>query len=442
MQVITRFAPSPTGMLHVGNARTALVNFLYARKYSGKFILRIDNTDNERNTDEYQNAIIKDLRWLGLNWDLTFSQLERLQRYENAKQYLINIGRLYECYESSEVLEVKRRCQLASGHPPIYDRSALKLTFDQKEQLKAQGRKPHYRFLIDHKSIMWHDLIKGEIRYEGANISDPIVVREDGTMTYMLCSTVDDIEYDISHIIRGEDHITNTAIQMQMFESLGSVAPQFGHLSLVKTRDDKISKRKSGFEISNLKDQYIEPMAINSFLALIGTSNNVSIYSNLESLIRGFDITKFSTNSVLYNEDDLVKLNHKLIINMEYKDVRDKLVEIGIQNVTEEFWLAVRPNIDKIQDVKTWWNICYKPSLAENQDKDFLSYACKLLPSGELNSNSWNCWIKEIVAKTNRKGKMVFMPLRLALTGVEYGPELKYLLPLIGRTEVEKRLLR
>lgn len=280
MTVITRFAPSPTGKLHIGNVRVALVNWLYAQKYNGNFILRIDDTDRDRSKVEYREAIIKDLQWLGINWNNSFLQSTRFNKYEAAKQYLISSGRLYECYETPEMLEIERKRQLTSGYPPIYSRKSLELTTAQKAQLQAEGYKVHYRFLIDrNKPIIWNDLIKGEIKYDGSNISDPIVIKEDGTMIYMLCSVIDDIEYRISHIIRGEDHITNTAIQIQIFEALGAAIPQLGHLSLIKSDSGKISKRIGGFTIDYLRDQLgIEPMSVNNLLALSGTSNNVDAY--------------------------------------------------------------------------------------------------------------------------------------------------------------------
>lgn len=446
MTVITRFAPSPTGKLHIGNVRVALVNWLYAQKYNGNFILRIDDTDRDRSKVEYHEAIIKDLQWLGINWNSSFLQSTRFNKYAAAKQYLISSGRLYECYETPEMLEIERKRQLTSGYPPIYSRKSLELTTAQKVQLQAEGYKVHYRFLIDrNKPIIWNDLIKGEIKYDGSNISDPIVIKEDGTMIYMLSSVIDDIEYRISHIIRGEDHITNTAIQIQMFEALGAAIPQLGHLSLIKSDSGKISKRIGGFTIDYLRDQLgIEPMAVNNLLALSGTSNNVDAYFSLESLITKFDLSAFSKSTIIYNENELVTLNHKLLVNTEYDAIKHKLTAIGLSDVTKEFWLAVRHNLNILNDIKIWWQICYLPTLDkfQEQDAEFLKLAAELLPSGKLTDNSWDDWVQNIIKATNRRGKALFMPLRLALTGITYGPELKYLLPLIGGEEVRARLLR
>ncbi|KJV54662.1 glutamate--tRNA ligase [Orientia chuto str. Dubai] len=446
MTVITRFAPSPTGTLHIGNIRIALVNWLYAKKYNGRFILRIDDTDQKRSKIEHYEGIIKDLKWLGLGWDSCFFQSSRFNKYEVVKKHLISTGRLYECYETPEMLETERKRQLNSGCPPIYNRKSLQLTTAEKAKLQAKGYKAHYRFLMNNsKPIIWNDLIKGEIKYDSANISDPIVIKEDGTMIYMLCSVIDDIEYKISHIIRGEDHITNTAIQIQMFEALDAIIPQLGHLSLIKSNSGKISKRIGGFTIDYLRDKLsIEPMSINNLLALSGTSNNVSAHCNLESLITKFDLSAFSKSTIIYNENELITLNHKLLINTEYDDIKDQLAAIGLSEVTQEFWLAVRNNLNTLNDIKIWWQICHSPRFTEiqEQDKDFLTIAAKLLPSGKFTINSCDDWIQNIIKATNRSGKALFMPLRLALTGIKHGPELRDLLPLIGEKEVKTRLLR
>ena len=441
MTVITRFAPSPTGMLHIGNVRTALINWLYAKKHGGKFILRIDDTDTERNKKEYEEAIIRNMKWLGLHWDLTFSQSTRIEKYNAIKQQLITSGRLYECYETQDELEVKRKLQLAANKPPLYDRASLKLTEAQKEAYKAQGRRPHYRFLLDRTPIVWNDMVKGRVQYDAVHISDPVLVRENGTMTYMICSTVDDIEYKISHIIRGEDHVTNTAIQIQMFEALGATPPSFGHLSLVTTKDEKMSKRKGGFEIEALQhEDGLEPMAINSFLATIGTSGPVAAMRTLAELVTAFDISAFSKSPTTYLPEELERLNHKILISLEYSDIKNRLMEIGAEYIDEAFWLAVRPNLKKLSEVKHWWNICkYNPNVS-GLDTEYLAISAKLLPEGVLGENSWHEWTKSIATNTGKSGKDLFMPLRLALTGAESGPELKYILPLIGREEVLRRL--
>lgn len=441
MNVITRFAPSPTGMLHIGNARTALINWLYARAHGGKFILRIDDTDLERSKPEYEKAIISDLKWLGFDWDDTFSQSSRMSKYEIVKEQLIKSGRLYECYETAEELDVKRKLQLASHKPPIYDRASLSLTDEQKDKFKEQGRKPHYRFRMSDSAIKWNDMVKGPMSYESNHIGDPILVRGDGTMTYMICSTVDDIEYNISHILRGEDHLTNTAIQIQIFEALGASLPSFGHLSLVHQREGKISKRVGGFEISSLRDiDGIEAMTINSFFSTIGTSEPVKIFDNMSGLVENFDINKFSKSPTTYLPEELDRLNHKFVISLEYKDIKDRLLEIGDEHITEDFWLAVQPNLQKLKELKDWWSICHHTPEVEGLDVTFLKKAAELLPDGEITQDTWHEWTKKVAVSTGRSGKDLFMPLRLALTGMDHGPELKNLLPLIGRDSILARL--
>lgn len=438
-QIITRFAPSPTGFLHVGNARTALVNWLFAKKIGGKFLLRIDDTDLARSDKKYEDAIIRDLEWLELKWDLTFKQTSRLSDYAKAKEFLVNSGRLYPCYETSEELEIKRKLQLSRGLPPIYDRAALNLTREQIEAYEQAGRKPHYRFFINDSEIKWEDMVKGSISYQGSHLSDPIIIRADGTMTYMLCSTVDDIDYNISHIIRGEDHVSNTAIQIQMFEAFGKKIPQFGHLSLVKTRDDKISKREGGFEISSLKENGLEPMAINSFFAIIGSATPVVPCSNLQELIEKFDIKLYSKSPTTYLPEELYLLNHKLVINLEFMQVKNRLAEMGLEQINEQFWYAVRPNLQKLSDIKQWWDICQKPVQAKVEDASLLNIAANTLPE-VIDHEAWGNWTKLIAAESGKKGKDLFLPLRLALTGLENGPELKNLLPLLSRNEILTRL--
>lgn len=438
-QIITRFAPSPTGKLHIGNVRTALINWLYAKKHNGQFILRMDDTDVARNKDEYKEAIKNDLKWLGLEWDSSFNQSSRLDKYELAKQDLLKKNRLYPCYETPEELEIKRKLQLSRGKPPIYDRSSLNLTKNQIAAYEAEGRTPHYRFLINDSEIQWNDLVKGSIKYQGAHLGDPVIIRADGSMTYMLCSTVDDIEYKTSHIIRGEDHVSNTAVQIQMFEAMGSTPPAFGHLSLVKSKDDKISKRLGGFDIESLKHDSIEAMAINSFLAFIGSSLPVSACNKLEDLIEQFDITKYSKSPTTYMPEELEIINHKLIINYEFKDAQNYLKDTNLDKIDEQFWLAVRPNLKKMSDLKEWWQICYAPTKVKTEDPQLLVIAADTLPE-RINENTWKEWTRQIGSDSGKKGKELFMPLRLALTGQTTGPELQKLLPLLSREEILKRL--
>ncbi|WCR57007.1 glutamate--tRNA ligase [Rickettsia asembonensis] len=442
-KVITRFAPSPTGMLHVGNIRAALLNWLYAKKHNGQFILRFDDTDLERSKQEYKDAIEEDLKFLNLNWDQTFNQLSRLSRYDEIKNLLLDKKRLYACYETPEELELKRKFQLSKGLPPIYDRASLNLTEEQTQKYTEQGRKPHYRFLVNYELISWHDMIKGEVKYDGKALSDPIVIRADGSMTYMLCSVIDDIDYDITHIIRGEDHVSNTAIQIQMFEALYTTPPTFGHLSLIINKDEKISKRVGGFEIATLRKEIgIEAMAIASFFSLLGSSVQILPYKSMEKLANQFEISSFSKSPTIYQPEDLERLNHKLLISLDFDEVKERLKEIDAEYIDENFWLSVRPNLQKLRDVKDWWEICHKTPNVENLnlDKDYLKQAAELLPQGEITKDSWSIWTKEITNITGKKGKELFLPLRLALTGRESGPEIAGVLPLIDREEIIKRL--
>ena len=439
-KIITRFAPSPTGKLHIGNVRTALINWLYTKKHNGEFVLRMDDTDLMRSKDEYKDDIVKDLKWLGIEWDSSFNQLSRLKKYEQAKKELLSKKRLYPCYETPEELDIKRKLQLSRGLPPIYDRAALTLSSEQIKKYENQGRSPHYRFLIEDSEIHWKDLIKGEVRYQGSKLSDPVIIRADGTMTYMLCSTIDDIEYKISHVIRGEDHVSNTAIQIQMFESLGALSPIFGHLSLVKSKDDKISKRVGGFEISQLRDiKNIEPMTINSFLALIGSSNSVHACKTMQDLISNFDISSYSKSPTTYMPEELELLNHKMVITYEYSDISEYLKTNNLKDLDERFWLAIRPNISKLSDIKDWWKICHEIEKITGLDQDLLSIAAEHLPE-EITNTTWKEWTKLIATHSGKKGKELYMPLRLALTGKSSGPELKTLLPLLSREKIIARL--
>ncbi len=441
-QVKTRFAPSPTGMLHVGNARTALINFLYARKNNGQFFLRFDDTDLVRSKEEYKEAIVKDLKWLGLDCDQLITQSARLDKYQLIKNQLIEQGRLYPCFESTEELEVKRKLQLNNGLPPIYDRASLNLSKQQIEDYIQNGRKPHYRFLITADLVQWNDLVKGEVKYAGAHLGDPIVVREDGSMTYMLCSVIDDIDYNITDIIRGEDHVTNTAIQIEMFTALATTAPHFGHLSLIKASDEKISKRVGGFEIAALRDQAgFEAMTVNSFFSTIGSSKTVSVCKTLSDLIKEFDLNSFSKSPTTYLPLELERLNHKLLIELSFIEVQNRLQQFGLQ-IDEQFWLTVRPNLQKLHEVKEWWKILYKPELVAGLDKEFISLAQTLFPNEAVNVDTWSKWVNKINEASGKSGKELFMPLRLAITGMERGPELKNILPLIGREEIIKRLTR
>lgn len=434
---ICRFAPSPTGFLHVGNIRAAIINFLYAKKTGGKFLLRLDDTDIERVRDEYRDMILTDMAWLGLKYDQLIKQSDNLLRYEEAKNRLIASGRLYECYESATELNLQRKAQSASGLTPIYNRAALNLTKEQKKSLQDSGLKPHYRFLLEDKITSWEDKIKGKITYEGRHFSDPVLVRDNGVPTYTFCSVVDDIDYGITDIIRGEDHITNTAIQIQIFEALGAKAPDFSHLALVKASEGKISKREGGFDVRTLRNEGYEPLSVINLLSQIGTSESLKIHKNLDELIANFDFSKYSKSSTNYDISELTTINQKLLQSLDFKELK------AVEGLNEKMWLAIKPNISFLNEIQPWieiFNSNFRYKNNEN-DYDFLRQAANLLPEDTSDENCWNLWLTKIKENTTRKGKELFMPIRLALSGKEHGPELKFLVNLISRKEIIERLV-
>jgi glutamyl-tRNA synthetase len=443
MTKICRFAPSPTGFLHVGNIRAAIINYLYIKKTDGKFLLRLDDTDTQRVRDEYRTMILTDMAWLGLEYDELVQQVDRLEKYKIAKDLLIERGRLYECFETPEELSLQRKAQIASGQTPIYNRTSLKLTKEQKDNLKAQGIEPHYRFLLEDQNTSWNDKIKGKISYEGLHFSDPVLIRKGGVPTYTFCSVVDDIEMNISDIIRGEDHITNTAIQIQIFEALGGKIPDFSHLALVKASAGKISKREGGFDVKSLRNDGYEPMAIINLLAQIGTSEGIKIYNNCAELIENFAFEKFSKSATNYDIGELTIINQKLLQILDFTQVETRLKEIDITDkISEELWDSIKPNVSFLYEIKEWIEICNQPFRFENktEDQEFLELTASLLPEDTTDESCWSLWLAEIKKNTARKGKELFMPVRLALSGKSHGPELKFLVNLIGREEILKRL--
>ncbi len=444
MSIVTRFAPSPTGLLHVGNIRTALINWLFTRHNQGKFILRIDDTDVERSKSEFEEAIKQDLLWLGMNWDILVHQSHRLDVYQERKRQLLAAGRLYPCYETKEDLGIKRKIQLSRGQPPIYDRAALRLTEEEKKAYDAAGRKPHYRFKLNHSRVDWDDMIHGRIEIDAGSMSDPIIIREDGSWTYMLCSVVDDIDCNISHVIRGDDHISNTAIHIQMFEAFAAKIPTFGHLSRITTKDAEISKRTGGFDIQDLREnKNIEAMTINNFLASSGTTTGtMSEFVDIKDVVSSFNIKHFNTSPTHYDEDDVVRLNHRILSHYSFEMVKNRLQNMGLDKVTEEFWQMVRGNLNILPDIKYWYDVCFSDikTVVAVEDRNFLKEAAGCLPT-DLSVDSWSDWVNKIKEKTGRQGKQVFLPLRLALTGVDKGPEVKFLLEFIGRDKIINRLL-
>lgn len=434
-----RFAPSPTGYVHLGNVRTALVNWLFAKKSGGEFWLRIDDTDTERSKAEYEAAILEDLSWLGLKWDGFFKQSDKFAEYEKAKQKLIETGRLYPCYETPEELDVQRKMQASRSLPPIYNRAALKLDESQKAKYEADGRRPHYRFLLEDKPILWDDLIRGDTKFQATHMSDPVLVREDGVPLYTLASVVDDGQMGITHIVRGEDHVSNTAVQVQIFEALGYALPRFGHLALLKTREGEMSKRVGGNDIRALRENGIMPMAINSLLAHIGTSDAVEPFTHLQELVANFDFKKFGRAPANYDVAELEKINEKILHKLPYEEVKS-LIDFA----DEKFWESVKFNLKNISEVKIWWDILHGEVVADlsGEERGFLHETLSFLPLEPWNESTWDVWLSQIKTTTDRKGKELFMPIRKALTGQEQGPEFKKLLPLLGREMVTRRLTK
>ncbi len=441
MSVKVRFAPSPTGMLHVGNARTALITWLFTRAQQGHFLLRIDDTDQERSKDEYEQAIEDGLKWLNVDWDEKVRQRDRMDLYRLKIQKLKDDGRLYACYETPEELDLKRKSQLSRKLPPIYDRESLTLTDEQIKAHEANGRKPHWRFKLEHNAIEWHDLIRGDVKFNGADLSDPVLIRADGTPLYHICSVVDDIDYGITHIIRGEDHVSNTAWHVQMFEALGAKVPVCAHLPLLSDKDGgKLSKRIGSLSLKELEDEGLEAMSVVSLMARLGTSDPIEAFNNSKDVIDNFDISKFSRGTPKFDAEELARLNAKILQSLEYSDVRPTLDTLGLTEMDDAFWLAVRANLEKLSDVQEWWRVAKGPVTPIIEDADFIEEALSLLPETPWDENTWSAWTSAVKEKTGRKGKQLFMPLRQALTGMQHGPELATLLILIGADLVKERL--
>lgn len=435
----TRFAPSPTGTLHVGNMRPALLNWLFARKMGGQFILRFDDTDTARSKRAYADAIADDLHWAGLDVDATHYQSERLATYDTAAEQLKNAGLLYPCYESPAELERRRKRQLARGQPPVYDRAALALTPDDHARLQAEGRRPHWRFKLSGQTVTWNDLVRGPQSVDTASVSDPVLVREDGTYTYMLPSAADDAAMGVTHVLRGEDHVTNTAAQIELLEALGAALPAFAHFPLLVAADGaKLSKRAGGASVQAVREAGLEPEALTSYLAHLGTSDDITP-ANLDALGAGFDFSKFGRAPAHYDGAELARLNADWLHTADYAQVAPRLATLGIA-ITAPVWLAVRGNLKILADTALWADVVAGEIQPVIEDAEFTSCAARLLPAGAIDDTTWQTWITAIKAETGVKGKGLFMPLRLALTGLDYGPELKALLPLIGRDKVLARL--
>jgi glutamyl-tRNA synthetase len=439
-EIAVRFAPSPTGLLHVGNARTAVLNFLFAKKNGGKFLLRIDDTDTERSKPEYEAAIIEDLAWLGVAHDLFARQSERAPAHQAAAEKLKASGRLYPCYESQLELDRRRQRQIAQGRPPVYDRAALKLTAEDRAKLDAQGRRPHWRFKLSQTKVKWRDLIRGEVEIDTANLSDPVLIREDGRFLYTLPSVVDDIDFSISHIIRGEDHVTNTAVQIELFEALGAAAPVFAHHPLlIGAGGEALSKRLGSLSLKLLREDGIEPLAAASYLAKTGTSDPIVPYTDITALIQEFAMERIGRAPAHFDPAELSNLNAKLLHGLPYEAVAARLSAAGISGGAA-FWEAARPNLTRFAEVTDLWSLVAGPLAPVIEDAAFAAKAAALLPHEPWDEGTWAAWTGAVAAATGLKGRALYHPLRLALTGREHGPELKKLLPLIGRDKAARRL--
>ncbi len=437
--MIVRFAPSPTGYIHVGNVRTALVNWLFARAHGGTFILRIDDTDHTRNEERFATAIEDDLQWLGLDWQRKERQSDYFPDYEKAKEQLIAAGRLYPCYETAEELEVKRKMLISRGLPPVYDRAALKLTDEQKAEYEAEGRKPHWRFKLNHAPIIWEDMVRGSVRFEGQHLADPVLVREDGVPLFTLSTSVDDGAMGVTHILRGEDHVSNTAIQVQIMEALGYKAPTFGHMALLTMKEGKLSKREGGGDIRSLREAGFFPMAIASYLAKIGTSDAIALYPDLAGLIDSFDMTKFGRAMAHYDPAELQRLNAQLLHDLPYDAVAEQLQKQGLGHIDAAFWDQTKSNIASLDEIADWWQILREPITPVIEDAELTDQAANLLPQ-EVTEAAWQDMVATLKTNSGRKGKQLFMPLRLALTGRHDGPELPKIYALLGREKAAKRL--
>ena len=432
---VTRFAPSPTGYLHIGNLRAALMNFLIARQQGGTFILRMDDTDQERSKQEYIDGIFADLDWLGLTWDRVEYQSRRVGRYAEAADDLKAKGRFYEVFETPTELDLKRKKLLNMGKPPVYDRAGLALSDDDRARMRAEGRAGYWRFLLDQERIEWTDGILGPISIDAASVSDPVMIKADGQVLYTFASSVDDIDMGVTHIVRGADHVTNTATQIQIMQAMGGTPPQFAHHSLLTgPQGEALSKRLGTLSLRDLRAQGIEPMAILSLMARLGSSKPVEVASSMQDLIDGFEIGSFGAAPTKFDAEDLKPLTRAFVQRLPLEAVADRLAELGVpQDVQPAFWAVASQNIEIRADLAQWWALCRdgaEPVVAP-EDADFVREALALLPARPWGPDSWSAWTNAVKTATGRKGKGLFMPLRRALTGMDHGPEMAALMPLL-----------
>ena len=441
MTTVTRFAPSPTGYIHVGNLRTALMNYLVARKAGGSFILRIDDTDQERSKEEYVDALKADLEWLGLSWDREERQSLRLDRYEAAAESLRAMGRLYDCFESPTELDLKRKKQLNMHKPPVYDRAALSATEAQKEAWRDEGREGYWRFLLEQTRIDWTDGIIGPISIDAASVSDPVLIKAAGQVLYTFASSVDDIQMGVTHIVRGADHVTNTATQIQIMQALGGRPPEFAHHSLLTgPQGEELSKRLGALSIRDLREGGIAPEALLSMMARLGSSHPVELKMSLDELAEGFDLSQFGAAPTKFDPADLIPLTRARNQHLPFAAVADRVAKLGIPAAqAEAFWAVASKNIDRLDDLGPWADLVLngaEPAVAP-EDAEFIATAMALLPEPPFTATTWSEWTGAVKAATGRKGKGLFMPLRRALTGMDHGPEMADLLPLLHRVRAK-----
>jgi glutamyl-tRNA synthetase len=437
--VVTRFAPSPTGRLHVGNIRTALHNWLWAKKHGGRFLLRLDDTDLARSTAEFADAIHADLDWLGLSPDAWVRQSDRFALYEKRFEELRAVGRVYPAYESAEELDLKRKILAGRGLPPIYDRAALRLSDAERAKLEADGTRPHWRFKLDHDAMIeWDDLIRGPQHLDPKLQSDPVIRRADGSWLYMLPSVIDDIDMGVTHIVRGEDHVTHAGLQLQMFEALGAHPPAFAHEALLTGNEGKLSKRLGSLGVEHFREIGIEPQAVVALLARLGTSDPVEPLADAAPLITSFDFARFGRAPARFDEAELAQVNARIVHQLPFAAVVDRLPA----GMDEAGWDAIRPNLATVAEAADWWAVVEGPveSQRDAEDAAFLALAAETAGPIDWTADPWHALTGALKEATGRKGKALFLPLRRALTGRESGPDMAALLPLIGRERTMARL--
>ena len=432
---ITRFAPSPTGYIHVGNLRTALMNYLIARKAGGTFILRIDDTDPVRSEEKYVDGIKQDLEWLGLHWDKVERQSERLDRYADAAEKLRSIDRFYEAFETPTELDLKRKKQLNMGKPPVYDRAALNLSVEERDALRAERGDGVWRFKLDQERINWKDGILGDISIDAASVSDPVLIRGDGQVLYTIASVVDDTDMGVTNVVRGSDHVTNTATQIQIMKALGMTPPSFAHHSLLTgPQGEALSKRLGTLALRDLREQGVQPMALLSMMARLWSSDPMELRSEMSELIDGFEVSSFGSAPTKFDVADLFPLTANVLQAKPLADVADQIADLGVPaDLAETFWTVTRDNITTLKDLAAWWTLFSEGAdpVIDDEDAEFVAQAMAMLPEGPFDDTTWKTWTGAVKEATGRKGKGLFMPLRKALTGQSHGPDMSATMTLL-----------